>query len=67
VTTATGKCPRTFDASRGKGTTDPGPGRNLLDTIAFWREVAKGAALDHPSHVVVRVLEGLARAEESQA
>jgi len=40
---------------------------DLLDTLAFWREVAWGAASDHPSHVVVRVLEGLARREENRA
>ncbi len=40
---------------------------DLLDTLAFWREVAKGAAPDHPSHVVVRVLEGLLRRSERAA
>jgi hypothetical protein len=40
---------------------------DLLDTLAFWREVARGAAPDHPSHVVVRVLEGLPRRSERAA
>ena len=43
------------------------PTSALLDALAFWRDVARGAAPDHPSHVVVRVLEGLARAEEHRA
>ena len=43
------------------------PTSALLDTLAFWREVANGATPDHPSHVVVRVLEGLARREEADA
>ena len=34
---------------------------DLTDTLAFWREVASKASADHPSHVVVRVLEGILR------
>lgn len=39
---------------------------DLLDTLAFWRDVAAKAAPDHPAHVVVRVLEGLLRREENR-
>lgn len=39
----------------------------VTETLRFWREVARGAAPDHPSHVVVRVLEGLVRHEERKA
>ena len=33
----------------------------VSDTLAFWREVASKSAADHPSRVVVRVLEGILR------
>ena len=34
---------------------------DVTDTLAFWRKVAAMAAADHPSHVVVRVLDGILR------
>ena len=67
MTTAFGTCPPGFDAARVVVTNGIDPARALLDTLAFWRTVANGAAPDHPSHVVVRVLEGPARREENRA
>lgn len=40
---------------------------DLTDTLAFWSDVARSAAPDHPAHVVVRVLEGLLRREEDRS
>lgn len=47
------------------GATTPTEASVTRDTLAFWRSVATNADGDHPSHVVVRVLESILRAVES--
>lgn len=44
--------------AHGRPATEPGA---VADALRFWRMVADGAAPEHPSRLVVRVLESIQR------